>query len=135
MQFLVGRARGAQRELLDAVAGEARVRVAVDEPGDGGEPVPVELLDLDAERRETPHLADLDDARPRAEHVRALEHVDEAELGAAQRGSGTRGGRDLGEVADEEARGRLSPGRRHSSAPGADGRSSRRSCATSIASS
>ena len=50
VQLLVARAGRAQRELLDAVAGERRVRVAVDEARDGAEAAAVELLDLAVER-------------------------------------------------------------------------------------
>ncbi len=46
VELLVRRPAGAERELLHAIAGEARMRVAVDEPGDGGHSAPVELLDL-----------------------------------------------------------------------------------------
>ena len=37
VELLVARPARAQRELVDAVAREARMGVAVDEPGDGGE--------------------------------------------------------------------------------------------------
>jgi hypothetical protein len=46
VQLLVARARGAQRELPDAVAREARMRVAVHEAGDGAQTPAVELLDV-----------------------------------------------------------------------------------------
>src|SRR5207253_2743184 len=42
VQLLVRRAAGAQRELLHAIAGEARVRVAVDEPRDRAQSTAVE---------------------------------------------------------------------------------------------
>jgi hypothetical protein len=139
VQLLVRRARRAQRELLDPVAGEAGMRVAVDEAGDGGEPCPVELIDVVGESREPPHLPHLDDARALAEHVCALEHVERGEVGAAERRARARGRRQLSEIADEEPRGRLCSRLyarlRHASAPDADGRSSPRSRATSIASS
>src|SRR5207248_10387901 len=51
VQLLVRGARGAKRELLDAVAREARVRVAIDEAGDRAEAAPVDLLEVALERR------------------------------------------------------------------------------------
>ena len=50
VELLVRRSRAPERELLDAVAGEARVRVAVDEPGDRRQSAPVDLLDVAGER-------------------------------------------------------------------------------------
>ncbi len=101
MELLVARARGSQCELLDAVAGEARVRVAVDESRDRGQPAPVDLLDVAGERSQLAHLADRDDASVLAEDVGALDHVEEPER-LATKGRGAAGRRgDLREVADQ----------------------------------
>ena len=50
VQLLVARAHRAQLELLDAVAGEARMRMAVDEPRQSAETPAVELFDFAVER-------------------------------------------------------------------------------------
>ena len=63
-ELLVRRTAAPQRELVRAIAGERRVRVAVDEPGDRREPSAVDLLDVAVERRQVAHSADLlDEAR------------------------------------------------------------------------
>ena len=97
-------ARGAERELVDAIAGEARVRVAVDQAGHGAEPARVELVDLAVQRRQILHPADgLDDAVP-AQDVRGFENVDLAEGRAAKRRIVSGGCRELAEVANEQPR-------------------------------
>ena len=68
------RPRRAQRELLDAVAGEARVRVAVDEPGDRRQARVRRSPRRRRRRREVAHAPDLDDAPVLAEDVRVLDH-------------------------------------------------------------
>jgi hypothetical protein len=50
VNLLVRRARGPQLELVDPIADEARVRVAIDEAGDRAAAPAVELLRLAAER-------------------------------------------------------------------------------------
>ena len=104
VQLLVARAGRAERELLDAVAPEARVRVAVDEPGDRAEAAPVELDDVAVERGRSRHPADGDDRVAVAEDVRVVEPLDVAER--APRSGAPRAGRrrQLLEVADEQAR-------------------------------
>ena len=65
VQFLVRRPACAQGELVDAVAREAGVRVAVDESGNGGQATPVQLFDLALERRQLAHPPHrLDDPAP-----------------------------------------------------------------------
>ena len=54
-QLLVRRPRRTERELVRTVAHERRMRVAVDETGDGAEPASVDLLDVAGERREVAH--------------------------------------------------------------------------------
>ena len=103
MELFVARAAGAERELAHAVAAERRMRVAVDEPGDGAEPGAVELLDLTVDRLEVAHPPDRNDRLATTEDVRVLEHVDRPQVGAARRPPrACRGGRDLGEVAKEQ---------------------------------
>ena len=84
VQLLVARAAGAERELVDAVAAERRMRVAVDEPGNRAEPGAVELLDLAVDRLEVAHPPDRGDRLAAAEDVRVLDHVDRAQVGAAR---------------------------------------------------
>jgi hypothetical protein len=103
VELLVARACGAQRELLDAVAGERGMRVAVDEARNGTQTAPVELLDLAVER-ELAHQPDGRDPALVTEHVRVLEHVQLAELATAQRRTPPSGRDDLGQIADEQAR-------------------------------
>ena len=104
VELLVAGARGAERELLDAVAAEGRVRVTVDEAGDRAAAGPVELDDLAVERGQVAHPPDGLDRVAAAEDVRVLEHVNRAERGAAQRCTGARRGRELRKVAEEQAR-------------------------------
>src|SRR5947207_5281612 len=80
MQLLVARPAGAEVELGHAVAQEAGVRVAVDEPRNCAAATAVELDDVGGKRREVTHAADRGDAPVRAENVRALEHVDGCQL-------------------------------------------------------
>ncbi len=102
VQLLVRRTSRAQRELLDPVAREARVRVAVDEARDRGEAAPVELLDVAAERAEVAHAPRRRDAPVLAEHVGVRRDLDLAQRRAPERRAASRRRRDLREVADEE---------------------------------
>src|SRR5439155_677264 len=102
VQLLVGRACRAQSELVDAVAGEAGVRVAVDEAGKGAKPTAVELFDVAVEGREVAHAADSGDPAVLTENVRLLEDIHLAERRAAKRSSGSGGRRELREVADQQ---------------------------------
>ena len=87
VQLLVARAAGSQRELLDAVAEKARVRVAVDEPGDRAQSAAVELLDVavEGEPRELVHRSGHGDPPPLAEDECLFDDLDFAERSAADR--------------------------------------------------
>ena len=76
MQLLVGGAARTKLELLGPGAREDRVRVAVDEPGDGSAAAPVQLLDVAVERIEVAHAADSGDPPVLAEDERVLDDVD-----------------------------------------------------------
>ena len=104
VELLVARARRAERELLDTVAAERRVRVAVDEPGNRAQTASVELAYVAVERRQVAHATNSLDRVAGAEYVRVLEHVDVAERGSAQRCLAPRGRRELREIADEQPR-------------------------------
>ena len=71
VELLVRRPARAQLELADAVAREARVRVAVDEARDGRAPAPVDLDHLGVERSASRSAIapDRDDPPVLAEHV------------------------------------------------------------------
>ena len=105
VELLVRRTGRTERELVDAVPGEACVRMAVDEARDRAPSSPVELDDVAVERAELTHRADADDLLALAEDERVLEHVDPAELGAARRSDGGRRGDELREVTDQEPAG------------------------------
>jgi hypothetical protein len=130
VQLLVARAAGPQGELLHAVAEEARMGVAVDEPGDRAAASPVELLDVAAELEpaELAHAPRRCDPARVAEHEGVLEHLHVSKRAATDRRLGVRRrGRELREVADEEpVRSRLAG--RHSRA------GSRRPCSSAAAS-
>ena len=104
VQLFVARAARAKRELLDAVAAERDVRVAVDEPRNRAERAAVELLDVAVERREVGHAPYGGDRRALAEDVRVLDQLDLAERAASERGVRSRRRRELCEIADEQAR-------------------------------
>ena len=91
VQLLVARAGRAARELLDAVAAEGRVRVAVDEARNGAQTAAVELLDVAVECRQLRHRAHRCDRRAVAEHVRALDELSLAQSGSTQRCVAPRG--------------------------------------------
>jgi hypothetical protein len=101
-KLLVRRSRGAEGELVRTVAGERRVRVAVDEPGDGTEPVPVDLVHVAIDRREAGHRTDCLDEPVAYEDERVLDHLDLAEGRAAEHGAWNGRGCELREIADEE---------------------------------
>ncbi len=107
VQLLVGRAARAAVVLVDAVAGEACVRVAVDEPRDGGHAERVDdhrVLGQLEPRTQVEAVPDRDDlAELRRDPDVALEHVDLAERGAAQRRVALAGrARRLREPADHQ---------------------------------
>ncbi len=101
-KLLVGRSGGAQSELVRTVAGERRVRVAVDEPGDGAEPTTVDLVHVAVDAGETHHGAERLDQPVAHENECVLHDLDLAEGGAAQRCPRSGWRRELREVADEE---------------------------------
>ena len=127
VQLLVARTGRAQRELVDPIAREAGVRVAVDQTRDRGQAAPVELLDLAVERPQITHRTDLRDAPVLAEDVGVLDDIHRSKRRPAERSTGSRGRHDLREVANEE------PG--HGCVAGTEGRSSPLSRASSSASS
>jgi hypothetical protein len=69
VQFLVRRASGTERELLDPVACEAGVRVAVDEARDRRQSASVELLDVTRDGPEIAHAPHGGDTAFLAHHV------------------------------------------------------------------
>ena len=131
MKLLVARTARAQGELVDAVSGEARVGVAIDQPGDRAEAASVELLDLTLDRTEVAHAADRLDGVTRAEEITVLDHLDVGEGRAAQRRRRAGWGRELFEIADEQA---ARGARRAHPASGGIGGSSPCASAASIAS-
>ena len=104
MDLLVARAGGPKRELVDPVAGEARMRVAVDEAGDDAAAPRVEFDDVAVERPEITHPSDGDDLPVLAENERVPDDVDAAEGGAPERRAHPGRRCDLRDVADEEPR-------------------------------
>ena len=83
VQLLVRRAARAQRELLDPVAAEGDVGVAVDEAGDRAAAPSVHLDDVAVERLQVAHTADGRDRVVLTQDVRVPDHVDLAELRSA----------------------------------------------------
>src|SRR2546426_2728492 len=137
MQLLIARSGSAQRELLDTVAGEARVRVAVDEPGNGAQSAAVELHDVAGQGRKVAHETDGLDLPALAEHEGVFEHVHLAQRLPAQRRTAARRRDQLREVANQETRGNVRGLARgcHPPAEGATGGSRPVRSATSMASS
>jgi hypothetical protein len=101
VELLVGRACSPERELLDPVAAERGMRVAVDESRNRAEPATVDLEDVAVHRLEVSHAPDGGDRLALAQDVRVLDDVDRAEVGAAERRPSTRGRHELRERADE----------------------------------
>ena len=85
VELLVARPARAERELLDAVAAEARVRVAIDEAGDRALPAAVDFRHVAVEGGEVAHPPHRGDRSAVAEDVRVLDDVDAAQVGATQR--------------------------------------------------
>ena len=132
VQLLVGGAGSAQRELLHTIAREARVRVAVDEPRHRAEPATVELLRVADARVEVAHPPHRLDPALTAEDVCVLDHLDGAQVAAAERRAGAPRRRHLRQVADEQ--GPSGGGAGHSRGCGCIGGSKPCSRANSIAS-
>src|SRR5712691_13025746 len=82
VQLLVGRAVRAQRELLDAVTGEARMCVAVHQARNRAETAAVQLLHVALETRQLSHRADRCDASLLAEGECTFDRGDLAQRGA-----------------------------------------------------
>ena len=78
MELLVRGTARAERELVDAIAREARVRVTVDEARDRRQPATVDLVDVAVERSEVAHPTDCLDPPAFAEHVGVVGHGDVA---------------------------------------------------------
>ena len=111
VELLVGRAGRSERELADPIAREAGVRVAIDEPWDGREPAPVELLDVVArpvffEERQLAHRSDRGDAAVLAQDEAVGDHVDVPQPRPTRRRAAHGWRRDLGEVVNQKPFGR-----------------------------
>ena len=87
---------------MRTVAGEGRVRVAVDEPGDGAEPPTVDLVHVAVDSGRLAHGADRLDQPVAHENECVLHDLDLTERGAAERAPRSGRRRELREVADEE---------------------------------
>ncbi len=111
VQLLVARPAGTERELVDAVAAERRVRVAVDEPRHGAQATALHLHDLAAECGKVAHPPHGLDRVAGAEDEGLLDHLGIAERRSPQRRSTACRRRELREIAEEQTR----RGRRHAS--------------------
>src|SRR5205085_3356080 len=105
MQLLVARTARSQRELVDAVAGEARVRVTVDEARDRAETTPVDLDRVAFDAIELAHPSGSRDDAVVAQQERVLDYVDAPEVRATKRRTAAGWRHELCEVADEQAGG------------------------------
>ena len=107
MELLVGRAGGPQLELVDTVAGEAGVRVAVDQPWNGAETATVELLELRVGSSEPctklAHRTERGDSPVLAQDVRVADDLDGRERITPKRRLAAAWRRELREVADKQA--------------------------------
>jgi hypothetical protein len=107
MQLLVRGAYGAQLELLDSVAREAGMGVAVDQPRDGAETATVEFFKLAVRfpecRAKVAHRAERGDSPALAEDVCVVHDLDNSERGASKRRVRARRRCQLGDVTDEQA--------------------------------
>ena len=102
VQLLIAGAGGAQRELADAISGERRMRVAVDEPWDRGQATAVDLDDITLDRAEVGHPPHRFDRAAMAQDKRVLHDLDRRELWPTQwRFAQPRRG-DLREVAHKQ---------------------------------
>ena len=115
VQLLVARASGPERELVDPVAGEAGMRVAVDEAGQRAQAAAVELLDVAVEWLEIAHRADRRHEATLGQEVRVFDDLDFPERATAQRRLPPGRGHELREVSNEEP---LRPVRAAHSEPG-----------------
>jgi hypothetical protein len=83
VQLLVGGTGRTQGELLDAIARERGMRVAVDEARQDAATARIELFDVLRERLEVCHPTDAVDAAAGAEDERIRDDHDRAEISAA----------------------------------------------------
>jgi hypothetical protein len=105
VQLLVGGSGGTPGELVDTVARETGMRMAVDEPRNGGQAAAVQLVDVPVEPAELVHAPDSSHAAVLAEHVCVHLRVERTHLpGAAQGRFRPRRGHDLREIADQKLR-------------------------------
>ena len=109
VELLVACSARPQCVLVDAVAPEARMRVAVDEPRQRGLPAPVDLDEIAVEPIGSPeltHPANRGDPSPFAEDERVFDHVDRSECVPSERRGPARRTRNLREIANEHPLGR-----------------------------
>jgi hypothetical protein len=105
VQLLVGGAARTKLELFHPRAGKDRVRVAVDQPRDGGAATPVQLIHVAVERIEVAHAPDRRDPFALAEDERVFDDVDGPHrLPPAERRLRPCRGDGLREVADQQLR-------------------------------
>ena len=104
VQLLVARSAGAERELLDAIAAQCRMGVAVDEAGHRAEPAPSSSSTLPS-RRGRSRIRPTESIDPAvAEDVGVLQHLDRRR-GRLRAGAAPRHGRgQLREIANEQPR-------------------------------
>ena len=102
MQLLIAGAARTQRELVDTVAAERGMGMAVDEARDRAKPTAVDLEDLVVERRQRAHPSHGVDRLAVAEDERVLEDRDVAERRAAERSAQARRCGELRDVAQEQ---------------------------------
>ena len=139
VELLVGGTGGPQLELVDAVAGEAGVCVAVDQPRYGTEATSVELLELIEVSAgfaklciKVAHRTEGSDASAFAQDVRVANDFDGRERLPSERRLAAHRSCQLSEIADEEAP--TAYAATHSAGWGGIGGSSPRSAANAIAS-
>ena len=87
---------------MHPVAGEAGMRVAVDEPRDGGEAASVDLDDVPRDPGQLAHAADGLDACAVTDDVGVFDHAHRAQGVAAERCGHCGGRHDLREVVHEQ---------------------------------
>jgi hypothetical protein len=103
VELLVARPTRTQGELVDAISGEAGVRVAVDETRNGGKSTTVHLDYVVTEGGEPPHRADLRDPTGLAEDVRVGGELERAQRSTSERCRPAGRCRHLREVANQES--------------------------------
>ncbi len=79
MELLVGGTPGPERELVDPVAGETRMGMAIDESRNRRKPSTVDFIHAGNVRRQIAHRADRLDPAVAAEDERVLDDPDVAE--------------------------------------------------------